>query len=231
MSEKLLALETSTMACSAALYADGRVEERYALAPRQHASLILPMLESLLVEADLAVGQLDAVAFGCGPGSFTGVRIAASVAQGVSFGAGLPVLPVSSLAALALGAIRESGEPAVMAAQDARKAEVYWGCYRRADKKGVALHGEECVCAPGAVPVPLDGNWVGAGSGWQVHADILLRRPGGSVVRLLPDLEPHAGDVARLALHALRAGMAVAPEAALPVYLRNNVADEGAVGK
>jgi tRNA threonylcarbamoyladenosine biosynthesis protein TsaB len=231
MSEKLLAIETSTPACSAALYLDGHVEERYALAPRQHASLILPMIESLLVEAGLAAGQLDAVAFGRGPGSFTGVRIAASVVQGISFGADLPVLPVSSLAALALGAVLESAGQGILVAQDARKHEVYWGCYSHPTGEPLILHGDERVCPPDEVPLPDNGSWVGAGSGWQAYGDSLLRRTGERIVRLLPDLEPHAADVARLGLHDLRSGQAVAPEAALPVYLRNNVADTGVARK
>ncbi len=103
--------------------------ERYALAPRQHAALMLPMIESLLLEAGLTVKQLDAIAFGRGPGSFTGVRIAASMVQGIAFAAELPVVPVSTLAALALGGMRESNLPRVMAAMDARKDEIYWGCY------------------------------------------------------------------------------------------------------
>jgi tRNA threonylcarbamoyladenosine biosynthesis protein TsaB len=228
---KLLAVETSTTACSAALYSDGHVEERYVLAPRQHAALILPMIESLLVEAGLSAGQLDAIAFGCGPGSFTGVRIAASVVQGIAFGSGLPVVPVSSLAALALGAMRETGEQGFLTALDARKREVYWARYVRAPGNTVILQDEERVCPPGDVPVPQTGNWVGAGSGWAACADILLLRTGERIVRLLPDLEPHAHDIALLGIQGLHAGLAVAAEAALPVYLRDNVADEGAVGK
>jgi len=109
MAVRLLAIETATTACYAALAIDGEIEERYALAPRQHAALILPMIESLLVEADLKPGQLDAIAFGRGPGSFTGVRIAASVVQGIALGADLPVIAISTLAALAAGAVRETG--------------------------------------------------------------------------------------------------------------------------
>lgn len=225
VSSRILAIETSTTACSAALYADGDIQQRYALAPRQHAALILPMIESLLVEAGIKVTQLDALAFGRGPGSFTGVRIAASVVQGIAFAAELPVVPVSTLAALALGAMRESGEAQVLAALDARKNEVYWGAYRHVDEDLARLQGEECVCLPGTIAEPQHRNWVGAGSGWAAYGPLLLERTGGRVLRVLPDLEPVARDVARLALDAFRKGRVVSAEQVCPVYLRNNVAD------
>ena len=124
---RVLAIETASAACSAALYIDGQVEERYALAPRQHAALILPMVESLLASAELTVSGLDALAFGQGPGAFTGVRIAASAAQGIAFAADLPVVPVSTLAAQACGAMRDTNGAHAMVALDARMDEVYWG--------------------------------------------------------------------------------------------------------
>ena len=193
---RILAIETATAACSAALYIDGQVEERYALAPRQHAALILPMVESLLASAELTVTALDALAFGQGPGAFTGVRIAASVAQGIAFAADLPVVPVSTLAALAGGAIRDTDGKPVMAALDARMDEVYWGVYTR-DAAGLpALQGREAVAAPAAVPVPDGDGWVAAGSGWAAYADQLMPRAGERIVRVLPDLEPRAYDVA-----------------------------------
>ena len=225
MSVRLLAIETSTPACSAALWVDGEVLERYALAPRQHAALMLPMIESLLLEAGITVPQLDAIAFGCGPGSFTGVRIAASVVQGIAFAAGLPVVPVSTLAALAQGGMRLTGGRQVMAALDARKAEVYWGCYTDAGSGTVVLQGNECVCAPAAVSCPDGKDWVGVGSGWEAYGDDLMKRVGEQVIRVLPDFEPRAADVAQLGSHDFRQGKALSPEAAVPVYLRNNVAE------
>lgn len=228
MSFRLLAIETATPACSAALSVDGGVLERYALAPRQHAALMLPMIESLLLEAGLTVSQLDAIAFGRGPGSFTGVRIAASLVQGIAFAADLPVVPVSTLAALALGGLRESQLPRILAVMDARKAEVYWGCYTRSGDDVMTLQGSECVCAPDAVPEPVpesgQDDWVGVGSGWEAYGEPLIRRLGERVVRLLPDLEPRAADVARLGVHAFHQGGTVRAEEAVPVYLRNNVA-------
>jgi tRNA threonylcarbamoyladenosine biosynthesis protein TsaB len=224
MTIHILAIETSTAACSAALCLDGEVLERYVLAPRQHAALILPMIESVLVEADIVVQQLDAIAFGRGPGAFTGVRIAASIVQGIAFAAELPVLPVSTLAALALGALRETGEMLALAALDARKDEVYWGCYRQTGEV-LLLQDSEIVCSPGNVPQPGSGRWVGAGSGWLAHGETLLKCCGDDVVRVLPDLEPRAGDIARLGLYDFMQGRAVAADAAVPVYLRDNVAD------
>lgn len=223
---RLLAIETSSAACSAALSVDGHIEERHALAPRQHAALILPMVESLLVEAGLKLDELDAVAFGCGPGSFTGVRIAASVTQGLAFAADLPVLPVSTLAALAQGGIRESGLPQALAALDARRSEVYWGAYRQAGDRELELIGAECVCAPARVELPAEGDWVAVGSGWLSYGDALAARAGDGVVRILPDLEPRARDVVLLAAADFRAGRTVVAAEAIPVYLRNNVADE-----
>ena len=226
MTIRLLAIETATPACSAALYIDEDIEERHALAPRQHAALILPMIESLLVEAELKPGQLDAVAFGRGPGSFTGVRIAASVVQGIALGADLPVVAVSTLAVLAAGALRETGGEGILAALDARMDEVYWAMYR-ADAGGLPdLIGEESVCKPESAHMPAEGSWVGAGSGWDSYGSVLADHAGDCVVRLLPDLEPHAHDVATLGVNRLGRNEVIAPEAAVPVYLRDNVARE-----
>ena len=224
MSARILAIETSTAACSAALCVEGEVLERHVLAPRQHAVLILPMIESVLAEADIGVRQLDAIAFGRGPGAFTGVRIAASIVQGIAFAAELPVLPVSTLAALALGALRETGAAQAIAALDARKNEVYWGCYRQ-DGDGLVLQGSEIVCSPAGTPQPGPGRWVAAGSGWLAYPEALLSHCSDAVIRVLPDLEPRAGDVARLGLLDFLQGGAVTADAAVPVYLRDNVAD------
>jgi tRNA threonylcarbamoyladenosine biosynthesis protein TsaB len=134
------------------------------------------------------------------------------------------VLPVSTLAALALGALRETGEMQALAALDARKDEVYWGCYRQAGET-LVLQDVEIVCSPGSVQRPPPGRWVGAGSGWLEHGETLLQRCGDDVIRVLPDLEPRAGDVARLGLYDFMQGRSVAADAAVPVYLRDNVAD------
>lgn len=225
MTVRILAIETATHACSAALSVDGAIAERYALAPRQHAALILPMIESLLAEAECTVTALDAIAFGRGPGAFTGVRIAASIVQGIAFAADRPVVPVSTLAALALGGMRESGRDQVLAALDARKDEVYWGAYRRVADDRVDRQGEEVVAAPEQLAVPETGDWVGVGSGWEAYGTALMQRFDARVVRLLPDLEPRAADVVRLSAGEFAAGRVVSAAEAIPVYLRNNVAE------
>lgn len=217
---KLLALETATEACSAAVWVDGAVLERYEWAPRRHATLILPMIESVLAEAGSSVIQLDAIAVGRGPGAFTGVRIAVGIAQGIAFAADLPVAPVSTLAALALGAARATGHTRVATALDARMGEVYWGVYAIAGADAEPL-GEERCCAPEAVIAP-PGEWFGAGSGWAAHADTLARCLAANGWQ--GDCYPRAGDVARLAAVPSRRGEWVAAEQALPVYLRDRVA-------
>lgn len=216
---KLLALDTATEACSAAMWVDGAVLERYELAPRRHAVLILPMIESVLAEAGLSVGQLDAIAVGRGPGAFTGVRIAVGVAQGIAFAADLPVAPISTLAALALGAAQATGQARVAAALDARMGEVYWGLYAVGGEDAQPL-GEERVCAPETVAAP-PGQWFGAGSGWVAYAETLAQRLTVSGWR--SDCYPRAGDIARLAAAPSRRSAWVAAEQVLPVYLRNEV--------
>ena len=216
---KLLALDTSTDACSAALWLDGEVRERFMLAPRGHADHILAMIESLLAEAGLKLRDMDALAFGRGPGAFTGVRIATGVVQGLAFGASLPVVPVSSLAALAQAAPTDR----VLAAIDARMDEVYWGMYPRDAGGIVRLVCDERVCPHQQVPVPEETGWTGVGSGWDRYSTALLARLGQTVAGWKPDCYPHAADVAVLGADGYRQGLAVAPELALPVYLRDEV--------
>ncbi|VAW78351.1 tRNA threonylcarbamoyladenosine biosynthesis protein TsaB [hydrothermal vent metagenome] len=223
---RLLAIETATEYCSVALYQDGDVIERYEHAPRRHAELVLPWVEAVLAEADVTLKQLDAITFGRGPGSFTGLRIAAGVTQGLAFGAGVPVVPISTLAALARGAHKASGKAKIFAALDARMKEVYWGAYRFEANGNAVLTGEECVCMPDAVPIPEGEGWFGAGSGWESYAEPLSKRCAIDMTACLPDWQPHAADVARLAVIQYQAGQAIPPEQAAPVYLRDNVADK-----
>ncbi len=219
---KLLAIDTSTEACSAALLVDGDVCEVFELAPREHTQRILPMVDTLLANGETTLNQLDALVFGRGPGSFTGVRIAAGVIQGIAFGADLPVIPVSSLAAMAQGGYRETGSTKLIVAIDARIHEVYWGVYT-IDNQIAVLTGRELVCKPEAVPVPSMANCVGIGSGWASYGDQLHERLGQTITMAKGDVYPHAQDVATLGAADFEHGKYLIPERALPVYLRDDV--------
>jgi tRNA threonylcarbamoyladenosine biosynthesis protein TsaB len=218
----ILALETATEACSAALSLDGEVLERYQIAPRQHAQLILGMMDELLAEAGITLAQLDALAFGRGPGSFIGVRIAAGVAQGIAFAQDLPVVPVSTLAALAQGV----DQPRVLAAIDARMHEVYWAAYERDEAGIMQLLGEEALTPADQVVLPSEPDaWFGAGTGWHDEGPQLARHLP-QVSAYTADAFPHAGSVAHLGEAGFRQGRAVAAEQAQPVYLRDQVANK-----
>lgn len=221
---KILALDTSTEACSAALLDDADLYSRYVLQPRKHAALILPMLEEVLSEARVALSDLDALAFGCGPGSFTGVRIAAATAQGIAASVNLAVIPISSLAATAQRAADEEGKEKIACAIDARMGEVYWGCYCRDNEGIVALEGQESVIAPEKAPLPQGGGWTGAGTGWSAYEDQLTSRMGSALLGLDAGLLPNATAIARLAAADFNKGKKIRAEQALPVYLRNQVA-------
>jgi len=220
---KLLAIETATDACSCALVLGEEREQRFEVAPRRHSGLVLGMASELLDRAGMSLSALDAIAFGRGPGSFTGVRIATAVAQGLGLAADLPLVPVSSLAALALAAARRGGGGAVLAAFDARMDEVYWGAFDTRDPAAALPDGEERVVPPACVPLPARGGWLGAGEGWSVHGDVLLTRLQGLVDAVDAQARPGAMEVAALAVGELRAGRACAPQLARPVYLRDRV--------
>ncbi|MGY0634184.1 tRNA (adenosine(37)-N6)-threonylcarbamoyltransferase complex dimerization subunit type 1 TsaB [Luteimonas sp. A478] len=219
---KLIAFETSTEACSVALWCDGDVLERFEIAPRRHAELALPWAQDLLAEAGMARSQLDAVAVGRGPGAFTGVRLGIALSQGIALALDLPMLPVSTLAALAL---RAEGPGKVLAAIDARMGEVYAGMFERAGTDLAAL-GPETVSAPDAVQLPAgdDRAWHGVGTGFDAVEGALQATLGPRLVSVDATALPRAGDVARLAVQAFLRGELVAPELVEPAYLRDNVA-------
>jgi tRNA threonylcarbamoyladenosine biosynthesis protein TsaB len=222
---KLIALDTATERCSAALWLDGAVHAREAPRACAASELIVCLIGELLAESGAALASLDAVAFGRGPGAFTGVRLAAGVAQGLAFAAGLPVLPVSDLAALAQQAFKQARAPArALVCQDARMGEVYWGCFERVDRMA-RLTGSEAVSAPASVRLPVnwgEGPCCAIGSGFEAYA-LLARLPGIEPSWLWPALRPHAVEIAEL---AAAAGLtsAMPPEQGLPVYLRDEVA-------
>ncbi|MBI4005241.1 MAG: tRNA (adenosine(37)-N6)-threonylcarbamoyltransferase complex dimerization subunit type 1 TsaB [Gammaproteobacteria bacterium] len=219
---KLLALDTSTEACSAALYVNGETISRFELAPRRHAELILPMIDDVLSEAEFSLKQLDALGFGRGPGAFTGVRIATSITQGLAFATDLPVVPVSSLAALAQGTKDKADY--IIAAIDARMREIYYGIYRINKQGIVELNGEEHVCSPDKVNIPESiTSCYGAGTGWLHYEKILAGRSEKKLLGFDGDRYPNAIDIATLAVAAFNQGGAVPLDRILPVYLRDNV--------
>jgi len=216
----LLALDTATEACSVALLHDGKVSSHYEVIPRLHAQKLLPMIQQLLADAGTTLSAVDAIAFGRGPGAFTGVRIAIGVVQGLAFALERPVLPVSNLAVLAQRAMRERGVSQVAAAIDARMDEVYWGCYQAVAGE-MRLVGDEAVLPPERAQLPADasGEWFGAGTGWN-YAERIGVTPSSQDATLLP----HAQDLLTLATFAWQRGEAIAADLAQPVYLRDNVA-------
>ncbi len=219
----LLAIDTSTEACSAAVLRDGVVTERYELAPQRHSELILAMIESVLRAAELTLPEVQGLAFGCGPGSFTGLRIAAGVIQGIGYARGLRVAPVSTLAALAQGAHRECGAGSVLCALDARMGEVYWGTYRLDGEGCMRPLRPDCVAPPDRVPLAESGHWIAAGPGWGPYRGVLTRRLGFTPVAVRSENYPAARDVAHLARAAFASGASVEPAQAVPVYLRDRV--------
>jgi tRNA threonylcarbamoyladenosine biosynthesis protein TsaB len=216
---KLLALDTSTEACSAALFVDGEIRQRFEITPRAHTKLLLPMVESLLAEAELNLTQLDALAFGCGPGSFTGLRIATGVVQGLAFGADLPVVPVSTLAALAQKENRELS----FVAMDARIGEIFWGIYQKNTDSFVELVSHEAVLPVSEIQFPQK-NAIGIGSGWRVYETELREKTRGLVFQIESDVLPQSSVIAELGVYGFQHGLAVAAELAQPVYLRDKVA-------
>ncbi|MFC0677158.1 tRNA (adenosine(37)-N6)-threonylcarbamoyltransferase complex dimerization subunit type 1 TsaB [Lysobacter korlensis] len=222
---KLLAFETSTEACSVALWLDGEVRERFELAPRRHAEVALPWTTTLLDEAGVKRSQIDAIAVGRGPGAFTGVRLAIALAQGIALALDRPVVPVSTLAALAMqGRGGTSGGAHVVAAIDARMSETYVGMFAP-DGEGMRAIGDEWLGPPADFKMPgRVGEWSGVGTGFAALDGVLSRRLESALVAIDPMALPHAADVALLASIDFASGKALAPEHVEPAYLRNNVA-------
>ncbi|MDO9227804.1 MAG: tRNA (adenosine(37)-N6)-threonylcarbamoyltransferase complex dimerization subunit type 1 TsaB [Pseudomonadota bacterium] len=240
---KLLAFDTASEWCTAALLVDGAVSFRAVHAGQTHSQLLAPMLGELLAEAGLSYRQLDGLVYGMGPGSFTGLRIACGVAQGLALGANLPVLGVSTLEALAeeagnaphpqpLSRLRERGASSsppgkeiveeVLACLDARMNEVYAALYRREGAGWRALAGP-VVCPPQAAPLPESPGCIGAGPGFAAYP-ALVERMQGRLVRTAADAIPHARAIVRLAAPRYAVGEFGAPETAEPLYVRNKVA-------
>ena len=216
---KLLVLDTSTEWCSAALWLDGRIQARRVLAEQRHSSLLLPMVDDLLRESDLGLRQLDGIGYGAGPGSFTGLRIACAVTQGLAFGADLPVVGVSTLQAIAEQADAEQ----VLTVLDARMAEVYWAAYVR-DGAGWRAVIAPQLALPESVAIPPGADWVGAGNGFAALGAVLLPRLEAGLARIEDTLMPDAAAMAPLAARAFARGEGQDAALAAPIYLRDKVA-------
>jgi tRNA threonylcarbamoyladenosine biosynthesis protein TsaB len=223
---KLLAIETSAEACSVALHANRETTEIFELAPRRHAERVLPMVQSLLDDAGVPLAGLDAIAFGRGPGGFTSLRIGIGVVQGLAWGAGLPVIPVSSLAAVAqqAAAAAASGDATICVAMDARMQEVFTANFRRGDDGIVVASGEERVCSPGAVSALEDGPFIAAGNGFERYGE--LRPLADAAIECHPGIWPRAELVCKLALKWLDNNEPLPAGLAQPVYIRNDVASK-----
>ncbi|KJF82765.1 tRNA (adenosine(37)-N6)-threonylcarbamoyltransferase complex dimerization subunit type 1 TsaB [Photobacterium angustum] len=224
MSTKILAVDTATENCSVALLMGDEVISRCEYAPREHTTKILPMVDTVLAEAGIKLNQLDALAYGQGPGSFTGVRIGIGIAQGLAFGADLPMVGVSTLAAMAQGTYRVHQADNVLSAIDARMGEIYWGQYKRKTDGDWQIIGVEQVIVPDVLVESVQtesGIWLTAGTAWEVYADTLAKLPfemqQGSV------LYPDSQDMVHLAKFAFARGESVSAEVASPVYLRDTV--------
>ena len=216
---RILALDTSTEYCSVALWEDGKVVERCELAGQKHSEMLIDMVDAVLRQAGVKLAQLDGIAFGKGPGSFTGVRIACGATQGLAFGASLQVAGVCTLEALA----EASGRTRVIAALDARMGEIYHAAYEKRDDAWTAVS-EPCLCKPDDAP-PVPGNdWFGIGSGFAVHGKALGARYAGQLTGMDDSVVPQAAAIAALGASQFAAGHGVDAALALPLYLRDKVA-------
>jgi tRNA threonylcarbamoyladenosine biosynthesis protein TsaB len=216
---KLLVLDTSTEYCSAALWLDGQIRARRLLAEQRHSSLLLPMVDELLREAAMTLRQLDGIGYGAGPGSFTGLRIACAVTQGLALGADLPVVGVSTLESIA----GQADADRVLTVLDARMAEVYWAAYQR-EPAGWRCVIEPALALPESVRVPDGDDWVGAGNGFAALGAVLRPHLTAQLVRIDDTIMPDAAAMAPLAVQAFERGEGVDAALAAPIYLRDKVA-------
>jgi tRNA threonylcarbamoyladenosine biosynthesis protein TsaB len=217
---KLLAIDTSSNACSVALLIDDEIKSIHEIVPMQQTQKILPIIDGLLRESYLTLNQLDAIAFGCGPGSFTGVRISTSVAQGIGFAMDLPLIPISSLAALAQAAYADLGWKNLLVGVDARVQEVYWGAYQINEQGLAQLIGKELVCPPEEVILPSEKDWYGVGNAWSIYRDQIHYNP----IKTDISRTPLATGILTLAQKKYANRELISSEEASPTYLRDNVA-------
>ncbi|MGK0296523.1 MAG: tRNA threonylcarbamoyladenosine biosynthesis protein TsaB [Gammaproteobacteria bacterium] len=218
---KILALDTATEACSAAIYVDSEISEKSLIAPRRHADLILSMIDELLNESGVTLSALDAIAFGRGPGAFTGIRIAAGIVQGLAYGADLPVIPVSTLAALAQGT--KVNSEFIISAIDARMGEIYTAIYKRDNSGLVIAITDESVMKADNLSITGEGTYYGVGTGWATYHDVISVKFGNKLIGYNGECYPQSRDILLLAIREYEMGNLVKPEEAIPVYIRNKV--------
>jgi tRNA threonylcarbamoyladenosine biosynthesis protein TsaB len=215
----ILALDASTENCSAAVWRDGAVFERSARAGQSHSEMLIAMADAVMSEAGITLPHVTGIAFGAGPGSFTGLRVACAVAQGLAFSSDIPLAGIGTLQAMAAGC----GADAVVCCLDARMGEVYHAAYRR-DGGVFAGVSAPRVCAPAAVPELPPGRWTACGSGFAAYGDVLRQRYGAQLETVIDGLVPQARDIARLAVPVFAAGGGICADAAAPLYIRDRVA-------
>ena len=222
---KILAIETATDACSAAVYLDGQIHSVFAIAARQHTQLILPQIETVLAQANIKLSDVDALAFGCGPGAFTGLRIAAGVTQGLSLAADIPAIAISSLAAMAQGAYQKYQCKKMYVGLDARMQQVYWGEYH-IQAGYCVLQGQEQLITPHEFSLshPEAQGFVGIGSAWHVYQQELQHHIQVESSPRFQTLYPSAEYVAYLAAAQYKQQQYLYEGEIQPVYLRNKVA-------
>lgn len=221
---KILAIDTSTEACSAALYIDGELIERYLVAPRKHIELLKPMVDEVMKAAEVDVNELTGLAFGAGPGSFAGLRVACAFVQGMGAGLDIPVVPVSTLKAMAQQVLDTHPDKTVLVMLDAKMKEVYWGVYRLEDKEVITVLPEKVTRIdeiPNFTGIVGLANIIGAGDGWNVTPNWVEALKPEFIEK---NVYPRAGEIALLSIDDFENGMALDADQVSPIYLRNNIA-------
>lgn len=217
---KILTLETSTEFCSVALQIDASIISNEVIAGHRHSEILLPMIQELLAEAELSLQQLDGIAFGSGPGAFTGLRIACGVAQGLAYATNLPVVAISTLEAVA----EKIAQDNVIVALDARMGEIYHAAYQRMSGHDWRIISKPALCLPQQAPSISDTGWHGGGSGFDSYRETLSVHYRDNLQQIHDGLHPHAQQIAKLALAKFHENTVLDPALAAPVYIRNKVA-------
>lgn len=215
----IIALDTSTEYCSLALWLNGNTISKEVLAGQRHSELLLPMLQTMLAEVEITLKQIDGVAFGAGPGSFTGLRIACGIAQGLAFAQDVPIAGISTLEALA----QQADTSKVLTALDARMGELYFAAYEKTATGWHSVHAPQ-LCRPETAPMVEGRGWIGCGSGFDLYHSGLSGHYSSNLQQIIPGCYPHAREIAQLAVVKFINGEGKAAEEALPVYIRNKVA-------